>query len=113
MITYITKVASTKLLKYPKIVYNILGLTNVRYLASGTAENMKTGRGATRLRMVMRMLQTLNTRSETSMVKLRKRSNEFTEAVVFDVYYLFGKYPKSCSLPHGSIPMSPTAGLVG
>jgi len=84
----------------------------VRYLVSGTAENKKTGRGATRLRMLMRMLPMLNTTSETSRDKLRKSSNWFT-SVVFDDYCLFGKYPKSYSLPQGSIPMSATAGLVG
>jgi hypothetical protein len=50
----------------------------VRYLVSGTAENKNTGRGAIRLRMLMRMLPMLNTRSETSRDKLRKSSNWLT-----------------------------------
>ena len=87
----------------------------MRYLASGTAESKKMGRVEMRPRILTRMLPTLNTRSESSRVKLRKSSNWLAEvAVVFDVYCLLGRYPKSCSLPHGSIPMSATAaGLVG
>ena len=61
------------------------------------------------------MLPVLKTRSESSRVKQRKSSNWLVEvAILFDVFCFLVKYPKSCYLPHGSIPMSATAaGLVG
>ena len=47
----------------------------MRNLVSEYDENIKTGRGAIKLRMLTRMLPTLNTRSETSRDKLRKSSS--------------------------------------